>query len=614
VSDNFSFSWSFSLPQETPRPAATLWAFDECLEHPLPLGNVLLINRRNGRRTVVTGEVLQALRHCKAFRTFDGHVSHLAEVLPQLRGQDEEVRRILQLLREAGFLASGSELIAGLWRPSAAIAPVAEVIACITTCDRPQPLQRLLQGLPASAGAGPRIRYLVIDDSRRTDNRRRNQEIVAVCAAEGKCAIRYLGIAEQQRFIEGLVDVLPQREAAIRFLLEAVPDGTLVSHGRTRNLALLFTVGKPLLFLDDDILPQSFAPPGLGAPPKISSRPREVAFFAGNDEWAGYAQGEGLDPLRRHVEFLGLRLGQALPKVMSQAQGDAAIGDLTSGELLNLGPDSPILVTACGSYGDPGIANNYWLFSLEGDSLERLRRSEGHYRRSLRERNLWLGRAGYQFVPNIALLSQLTGIDNRALLPPYFPLFRNEDFLFGFMTQLLHPDALMLDLPWAIAHLPDPPRRWDADAVDSPAYSGILSFTAEALYGLRTSWPSRSPEDRLAAAAALLRDFAAMPESGLRQWFTRHALQTRISRINRWHALLEQQPEAPEYWRQDLLRGIQRNQDSLLDASGYLLKDIPEEIGNERAAGYIASLWQHFAGALEAWPEIRAAAQRLEVA
>jgi hypothetical protein len=135
------------------------------------------------------------------------------------------------------------------------------VIACITTCDRPQPLQRLLQGLPASAGAGPRIRYLVIDDSRRTDNRRRNQEIVAACAAEGRCAIRYLGIAEQQRFIEGLVDVLPQREAAIRFLLEAVPDGTLVSHGRTRNLALLFTVGKPLLFLDDDILPQSFAPP-----------------------------------------------------------------------------------------------------------------------------------------------------------------------------------------------------------------------------------------------------------------------------------------------------------------------------------------------------------------
>jgi hypothetical protein len=191
-----------------------------------------------------------------------------------------------------------------------------------------------------------------------------------------------------------------------------------------------------------------------------------------------------------------------------------------AGELLNLGPDSPILVTACGSYGDPGIANNYWLFSLEGDSLERLRRSEGHYRRCLRERNLWLGRAGYQFVPNIALLSQLTGIDNRALLPPYFPLFRNEDFLFGFMTQLLHPDALMLDLPWAIAHLPDPPRRWEADAVDSPAYSGILSFTAEALYGLRTSWPSRSPEDRLAAAAAQLRDFAAMPEAGLRQWFT----------------------------------------------------------------------------------------------
>lgn len=55
------------------RPAEALWAFDECLEHPLPLGNVLLINHR---------------RHCKAFRTFDGHCHHLGEVLPQLRGQN----------------------------------------------------------------------------------------------------------------------------------------------------------------------------------------------------------------------------------------------------------------------------------------------------------------------------------------------------------------------------------------------------------------------------------------------------------------------------------------------------------------------------------------------
>jgi hypothetical protein len=622
VSDDFNFSWSFSLPQapqpKAPAHAATLWAFDDCLEQPLPEGNVLLCSRRSGRRTVVTAEVLTALRHCRVFRGFDGHCRHLGGVLPELRGQDEEIKRILHLLRGAGLLVSADQLMDQWWRPAATSVPAptqaqaVEAIACITTCDRPQPLQRLLAELPPSAGT-PAIRYLVIDDSRRPENRRRNQELVAACAATGRCAIRYLGPAEQQGFVEGLVDRLPQAERAIRFLLEAVPDTGIVSHGRARNLALLLSLGRPLLFLDDDILPRAFAPPGLSAGPRISSSPRQAVFFPDNEAWAGYAEPDGLDPLRRHLEFLGLDLGQALPKVTQRPEAEQLLADLGSTELRGLGPDSPILFTACGSYGDPGIANNQWLYNLEGDSLERLRGSEAIYRRCLVERNLWLGRAGYQFVPNIALLSQLTGIDNRALLPPYFPLFRNEDFLFGFMAQLLRPKALMLDLPWAIAHLPDPPRRWEDKAVDSPAYSGLLKFTAEALYGLRVGWGSDSPETRLAAAAAQLQDLAAMPEAELRRWFTDHALQTRVNRINHWHALLAQQPQAPDYWRQDLLRGIQVNQDSLLDAGGYLLKDLPEHIPAERAAGYIASLWRNYAEALRLWPEIRAAAQGLGI-
>lgn len=609
MSENFSFSWSFSLPQAP--PPADLWAFDECFEYPLPQGNLLLANRRNGKRTVVTGEVLMALRHCKRFRSLDGHCRHLGQVLPNPRGQDAELKRILQLVREAGFLASANELIERLWQPAPTPARPAEVVACVTTCDRPGPLRRLLERLPPSEEKTPRLRYWVIDDSRQPESRQRNQGIVTEIAGRGRCAIGYFGIAEQQRMIEQLVDRLPEREAAIRFLLEPSPDSDIVSHGRTRNLGLLLSVGQPLLFLDDDILPQVFTPPVPALSTKISSSPREAVFFSSNEEWGRYQAPEGLDPLRRHAEFLGLSLQQALPKVAEKSQGHEALAELTAAERLELRPDSPILVTACGAYGDPGIANNYWLFNLDGPSLDRLIASEAGYRRGLSERNLWLGRAGYQFVPNIALLSQLTGLDNGALLPPYFPFFRNEDFLFGFMTQLLHPDVVLLDLPWAITHLPDPPRRWEINAVDQIAYSGILSFTAEALFGQRRQWTSA--ETRLIAIAAQLRDYAAMPAEELRRWFTNHVLQTRIGRINRWQQLLEQRPDGPDYWRQDLLRGIQINQDSLIGATGPLLKDIPEDIEAAHIPGYLASLWRRFADALETWPDIRAAARTLKI-
>ena len=72
------------------------------------------------------------------------------------------------------------------------------------------------------------------------------------------------------------------------------------------------------------------------------------------------------------------------------------------------------------------------------------------------------------FCPRFVLLSQMTGVDNRELLPPYFPLFRNEDFLFGENLQFLHPNSLMVDFPWALPHLPLEERQWDRDSINRP--------------------------------------------------------------------------------------------------------------------------------------------------
>jgi hypothetical protein len=54
----------------------------------------------------------------------------------------------------------------------------------------------------------------------------------------------------------------------------------------------------------------------------------------------------------------------------------------------------------------------------------------------------------------MAVMSQATGLDNSHLLPPYFPVFRGEDYLFASLVVCLHPDAAVLDFNWSIPHLP----------------------------------------------------------------------------------------------------------------------------------------------------------------
>ena len=74
-------------------------------------------------------------------------------------------------------------------------------------------------------------------------------------------------------------------------------------------------------------------------------------------------------------------------------------------------------------------------------------------------------------------MSQITGFDNREMLPPYLPIMRGEDRLFGCMLDFIFPSVITLDYPWAIPHLPLPERRWrNKDLVFTPAASFPLFF------------------------------------------------------------------------------------------------------------------------------------------
>ena len=109
----FSFDVTLNQSMSHPPAAAPLWAFDDCKAYPLPDRTVLIRNPHNGRSAIAMPEVLSALSLCREFRSLEDHVARVEEGMPQLRGQPDEIRRVLEAMQREGMLVSAEDLLAG---------------------------------------------------------------------------------------------------------------------------------------------------------------------------------------------------------------------------------------------------------------------------------------------------------------------------------------------------------------------------------------------------------------------------------------------------------------------------------------------------------------------
>ena len=154
----------------------------------------------------------------------------------------------------------------------------------------------------------------------------------------------------------------------------------------------------------------------------------------------------------------------------------ASLSNATTLQISELEPGSPVLMTECGSLGCPGTASNTWLPNMAENSLKRMLKSGQKTTNALTKRKVWSGRNHPHFAPR-PNMSQITGFDNRHMLPPYLPVMRAQDRLFGYMLDFIFPSAVTLDYPWAIPHLPLPAREWrnkDLNFTPSDSFPGFF--------------------------------------------------------------------------------------------------------------------------------------------
>ncbi|HEC07071.1 MAG TPA: hypothetical protein ENJ12_09475 [Thiolapillus brandeum] len=599
---SYNFSFSYNLATAPAAPAEEdLTAFDDCMEFPLPGQRVLLRSRSSGKQITVTNDVAYSLRLCREFRTLSEHIQHVGREIPELRDEPDDIRQVLNSIGQAGLMLSASAKTQSI-KPVSGFQPAETALCyCILSCDRSEALARLLESMAANHRFLGTNRYYVIDDSRKAEKREKNRAICRDFSAAHGVKLHYFGIDEQARVLQQLQSQLPEHAEGIAFLLGRYGENPAIpSYGRTRNWGLLLSRGSKLVLVDDDILFQRVSPPTGPTGPEITSRSRVADFFGSDNEWQTLLDPENTDPSAGSFsQALGASLGETLSLLGEDALPQSALRNLYPADFAQVQPDSKILLTACGYAGDPGTASNIWIYQLPAQYRGKLFSSEQDYRRHIRSRNTWMGSFGPAFRNQFSLMSPLTGIDCARLTPPFFPLLRNEDLLFGVLLHHLHPDALFLDNPWAVPHLPAEHRQWEQDLSLKPQNYGLLDFSADALVLDTPTLPAGSASDRLRGCAGFFSGLSRLDDRALEEKIAEQTLGLRTTQISRLAKVLDESHEAPGFWQQDLQRIIEAGEQSLAAPLPRGFQAVPG--GEDEQKALARTLWKRYAQGIRGW-------------
>jgi len=593
-----NYSWSYRLSGNSPGQSQyePLWIWEPSEVYPVSDAEYLLKNKRTRAETIIRKDVLSALQWCRQFRTLDAHTQAICGAMPGLANQRNNVRQVLGTLAQRGILRSADDLVESLKYSAlpATLAPLEKVI--IRTCERPELLKRLLDSLIANETQfNNRYHYILIDDSMTAFAREQNAALVAGLSETDALCVEYYGSAQQQRFLEQLLEVFPDYQESLQWLLMGSGKNPGQTYGRSWNHALLLSAGQRFLLLDDDAVCQAYQPQRASQPGiEISTRQEQVYFYESREALLTSIQPAEFDPLERHAVVLGMPLTGVAQSGFTKPIDVESLQHLTTEQLLAFQATSPAMLTGNSLFGDPGTGSMHWLFELEGESLAQFVKSEADYRRYCQERHLWKGFSELHASPDKALMTTtLTGIDNRHLLPPTVPERRGEDQLFGEVLKYLYPASLSVYFPWGLLHLPEPQRQWDSAALQRPLRPNVLSLMADLARPAAIRCLSSTPQLRLASLAALYTDLAGADATVLRNTIEEHWLADRTDFIRSLNKALQTFSKAPEYWREDVQRIIRANLSDNEMATRSLA-------AVETASAFLAQ----YASALTAWPDV----------
>ncbi len=557
---------------------ADVVAFDQCSTFNLPAATIMLKSHRSGMRVLVPADMFGLLQNCVHYQSITGHVEQLVSLDPAIAEHKNQLQQMLEDLKKQGVMDSGQQLLSRLKLAEKTTKQPAEFAGTfIRTCDRPAQLKRLLDSLDQQQQRfGHRHRYIVVDDSRDNQSQQQNQLLCSNYASNTNLYVEYYGLQQQTDFHNKLTQAFPDNLDTINWLLTRSDDLSedIFSGGRLLNHIVLLAAGKRFTLFDDDAVCQPYHSPEMKHRWSFKAQPKDCWFYEDRDLMFSEIVSADLDPLTRHLDVLGKPLGQVTDDLSAVELSIDALDGVTSQDGENLKPETSILVTRNGTFGDPGTSSMNWIYQQDGKTLEHLTEEDERFKRYSGNRTTWLGSHCFRAVNENALMTTtLTGIDGSQLIPPTGSYYRNEDYLLSRLLKFIHPSSVIFEFPWGLPHLPEPPRQWHAAKLNEPRTVGVLGFLADIANNVQPMCLAELPQQRLRYLGETYRTLADAELETLRDGIEENLLNTRAATITDMQLVLDQHADQPQSWVEDVQRIIDANQQRLAQPEQNLFPD-----------------------------------------
>ena len=582
----------------------------------VPAGDdVLLHDPERATPVVLPAFELDLLAQCTHFAPVEAH----AEAAERRTGLPAAgVAQRLYELVDRGLLVSQQEVLA---RARAAAetevdsAPTLDRVAVITS-DRPASLATCLRSYRERYG--DEIELSVFDDSTKAETRAENQRVAAQAAAGGR--ILYVGEEEKRRLITELAAKSGVEAEVVRAAMSDF-DGCTYHCGANRNAMLLDAAGAAVLLVDDDTTARAAYPAEAAEGLRLSSRhdPWSMTFFARVEEALEAAGWRDADLLTWHRRFLGRSPATC---AFGQAAGGEPLPLSANGRALDLNQADAGLITAfsrgrgrvvatsAGIAGDSGMGLPLSFLWLQGVARERLLEDYESYRVTRAVHRA----AEMATISNTRLfMGAHVAFDVRATIPPFPPVLRNSDGVFGDLLRTCAPEFYIAFLPWLIEHKPADGRRADFDqALYSITHVRANDIICDLARAYDPAPAVTDPAARLSAFGRYVAALGSMPPADFDALVRYQIIAAVGRRIEGLTRAVAQNGGQPERWAEDcatvMAEGLR-----VLTEDALVVTDIPGATPDERHRRF-QRLLSRYGRVLDAWPALLDAAKHLRVA
>jgi hypothetical protein len=392
----------------------------------------------------------QVLSNCYEFRSLAMHCENCALLL-----KDQPINDITGIVRDLidkGLIVSEEQFYKLIPHGADPCATITALV--IPTANRLDSvlaaLNSILDNMDRHAWKHPRI--VILDDSDDEASRVKLLHELSRIAAQGNRTIMYAGKIEKKAFAQRLkrVGIHPD---VIAFAVFGNPDNGPGLIGANRNCSLIETLGECFVTSDDDIVWRA------ARHPVFSESLRVTGDGFAQDVWVAEDRRDALHKanwmpvniLGEHEQLLGISLGNLLS---SNNQDAGFVSDQNANGVLisAVRGEGIVTLTMPGIVGDCGRVSPRWMLLSNGRTGENTLQSKTAFDLALRSREIIAVASGQVITQGRFCMGYNLGLDNRLLLPPFVPISRGEDGVFGTTLSTLYPNSFTGHLPFAVLH------------------------------------------------------------------------------------------------------------------------------------------------------------------